>query len=137
MPLKPMRPCRKAGCRNLTRDGCCEEHRHLDTEDKRERQMRYDETKRDRRAKAFYHSEEWRRTRPAALSRDFGLWQRCLKEKRIRSADMVHHVKPVRTCWELRLEMSSQVSLCDECHGKTDHGSPGSEKGSGGGDKIS
>ena len=64
----------------------------------------------------FYNKNAWKRARTTALSRDNHLCQRCLREKRIATANTVHHVKPTATHPELALELSNLESLCRECH---------------------
>jgi len=56
--------------------------------------------------------------------RDNYLCQECMKVKRIRTADMVHHIKELRTHWHLRLVLSNLLSLCNSCH-NTIHGGRG------------
>lgn len=121
MPTKPRKPCAKIGCRNLTTERYCAEHAHLAEQQRKERHRWYDEQQRDKQAARFYHSIEWERVRQAALMRDHGLCIHCLRDKRITTADMVHHRLPVKTHWELRLTLSNLVSLCNSCHAKIDH----------------
>ncbi|MFH0071007.1 HNH endonuclease [Peribacillus sp. NPDC056705] len=82
----------------------------------------YDQQVRDQGAKKFYNSKEWKATRAERLRKDKGLCQQCLREKRIQSADMVHHKKPIREYWELRLVLEHMESLCNSCHSKIDNG---------------
>ncbi|WP_034747560.1 HNH endonuclease [Halalkalibacter wakoensis] len=121
MANKPKRKCHKTSCRNLTAEKYCDEHSHLAEEDKKNRHKFYDRYKRDQKAKAFYLSKEWELTREAALRRDHYLCQHCLRNKLIQSADMVHHIKTVKSCWHLRLVLRNLISLCNSCHGKIDH----------------
>jgi 5-methylcytosine-specific restriction protein A len=117
MPTKPKRPCNEAGCVEVTDDRYCETHKHK----AKERHKLYDKYQRDQKARAFYHSPEWGRTRQQVLMRDHGLCQHCLLEKRITMADMVHHRFPIKTHWNFRLVLSNLVSLCNACHAKVDH----------------
>jgi len=121
MPTKPLKPCNKIGCRNLTANRYCAEHAHMAEQQRRERHKQYDERQRDKQAAAFYKSVEWERARQQALIRDHGLCQDCLLEQRITPADMVHHKIPVRMNWDLRLRLDNLVSLCSSCHSKIDH----------------
>lgn len=114
MPTKPLRPCNKPGCRELTSDGYCDTHR-------RDSNRYYDQHIRDKKATEFYHSLEWQRARKAVLIRDHGLCQHCLKDNRVTTADMVHHIKPLKTHWILRVVLSNLISLCNACHNKV-HG---------------
>lgn len=114
MPSKPRKICSKPGCRELTADRYCAQH-------KGDNNRYYDKYQRNQEAKAFYHSLEWRRAREQALIRDHGLCQHCLRDKQITTADMVHHIKPIKTHWHLRLLLSNLLSLCNSCHNKIDH----------------
>lgn len=82
----------------------------------------------------FYKSLAWRRARKLALERDHYICQDCLAARRRgerlrpRTATVVHHVLPVETHPELRLELDNLVSLCAACHDKRHPekgGSPG------------
>jgi HNH endonuclease. len=121
MATKPKRPCGKIGCRNLTTERYCAEHVYLEEQQRKERHKRYDEQQRDKKAAAFYKSVEWERARQQALFKYWGLCQNCLKNKKITPADMVHHIKPVRSHWELRLRLDNLIPLCHSCHNKIDH----------------
>lgn len=76
----------------------------------------------------FYGTDAWKRCRAAALRRDHGLCQHCLKEGR-RAVDahgrsfpvlatMVHHIRHLDEHPELALNLDNLVSLCDSCHEK-------------------
>lgn len=116
MPLRALRQCKS--CTTLTRDasGYCEDHKHLKVESNRQ----YDKS-RDKKGVTFYNSGQWKKVRQAALTRDNGLCQHCLKDGDITMADMVHHIIEIRVNWLLRLVLSNLVSLCDSCHSKIDH----------------
>ncbi|NNG67333.1 HNH endonuclease [Caldanaerobacter subterraneus] len=127
MPQRPLRPCRKVGCPNLTRDetGYCEFHKreYLDylKRLKAERDRRYDERVRkirDKQYYEFYKSEEWERSKTQALIRDKVLCQWCLRKGIIRPADVVHHIVPIKEDWSKRFDLDNLVSLCHECHNK-------------------
>ena len=74
----------------------------------------------------FYGTSAWKRCREAALLRDHGLCQRCLREGR-RAADargrsvpvlatVVHHKQHLDAHPELALTLDNLESLCDRCH---------------------
>lgn len=109
MARKPLRECRVNGCHNLTRNGYCDKHLNL----KNERHRIYDTTARDKKAAAFYKSDEWKRARKLALARCFGICQDCGG-----MAEMVHHIKPLREYPELALVQSNLKPLCNKCHAK-------------------
>ena len=116
MPVRPLRPCKKAGCRNLTREGYCSDHAYFAQQQKKERNQHYDRHKRDKQADAFYKSKEWDIARAQALLRDHGLCQDCLVEKRITRAGPVDHIIPLKIAWHLRTTLSNLRSLCDRHH---------------------
>ena len=74
----------------------------------------------------FYGTSAWKRCREAALRRDHGLCQRCLREGR-RAVDargrsvpvlatVVHHKQHLDAHPELALVLDNLESLCDRCH---------------------
>lgn len=76
----------------------------------------YDKYKRDKKAKTFYNSTAWLRCRKLALIRDNYLCQKCLKENKITTADMVHHIRSLEDYPELALVLENLESLCNACH---------------------
>lgn len=76
----------------------------------------------DKQADPFYSSGPWRAVRAAALARDLGLCQDCLArymvdpDWQVKTADMVHHIKPRKTHPELELVLGNLISLCDLHH---------------------
>lgn len=94
----------------------------IEVEEKRkEYQKKYDEDiryKRDKKYHDFYKSDEWKRVKTLALVRDKGLCQWCMREGRIRPADVVHHIAEVKQEWNKRLDINNLVSLCHECHNR-------------------
>lgn len=114
--------CNKNGCKNMCDAGerYCSEHKKAPAQ----RNKEYDQSirlRRDKELSEFYHSREWQAVRLQALMRDNYLCQECLKHNKITHADMVHHKKPIRKYWSLRLDLKYLESLCDACHGKIDH----------------
>ncbi|KUO73440.1 MAG: hypothetical protein APF81_19720 [Desulfosporosinus sp. BRH_c37] len=116
MPLRALRPCKQAGCPMLTRDanGYCDQHKPLASS----QHMEYKRGRTDKREQAFYNSGAWRKARGAALRRDHGLCQHCLRAGKITAAVMVHHLTEIKVNWLLRLDLGNLVSLCDRCHNK-------------------
>lgn len=66
---------------------------------------------RDKRGNAF--DVDWRK---AIFKRDNYTCQSCAKNGGIQA----HHIKPYKLCPELRYELSNGVTLCIDCHKKTD-----------------
>lgn len=118
--------CAKAGCSNLCEidQKYCSVHSYLELQLKSQRHKDYDQSirhKRDKQVTEFYHSREWLAVRLQALIRDHYLCQECFRQKKITPADMVHHKKPVKPYWHLRLVASNLESLCNSCHNRMDH----------------
>ncbi|SDY69138.1 HNH endonuclease [Thermoactinomyces sp. DSM 45892] len=111
MPPKPLKPCNKTGCVELTRDTYCESHRS-------EKYKYYDQWIRDPQTKQFYQSVAWKRLRDQALRRDDYLCQVCLSGDRYTTAETVHHVIEVKRDWSKRLELNNLQSVCNACHNK-------------------
>ena len=76
----------------------------------------YDKYKRDKNSRAFYKSKEWQDVRELALKRDNYLCQRCLKDKKLKKADLVHHIVPLKDDATLRSKLSNLESICHKCH---------------------
>lgn len=119
--------CARSGCKAICDAGqrYCIDHTFKANS---QRNKEYDQSvryKRDKQLAEFYHSDEWEATRLEVLRRDHYLCQECLRQESITPADMVHHKKPIRAYWHLRLEMDYLESLCNSCHGKVDHSTQG------------
>jgi 5-methylcytosine-specific restriction protein A len=101
--------------------------RDISTRDRSAEDKYYDKFKRDRDSKSFYNSSSWSSVREQALIRDHYLCQHCLKEKKLVSADMVHHIVPIRDDKDKAVELENLLSLCNPCHNKV-HGGKEKEK---------
>lgn len=105
MALKPLRPCRHPGCRELTRDGYCPKHKPK---------------RATRRESAEYHGwyslPVWTDDlRPAQLLRE--PWCRECAKRGVRTwATVVDHVKPHRGDWAMFIDRGNLQSLCKRCH---------------------
>lgn len=124
MPQRPLKPCKKIGCSNLTRDisGYCEEHKKEAIEREHMRKQRqykeYDKKRKGEIQWNFYKSAEWERIRQVALARDNYLCQECLKEGRLTVSNTVHHIIEIKTDWSKRLDLDNLVTLCEYHHNK-------------------
>lgn len=87
MPGKTKRPCRAAGCRNLTTDrsGHCDEHKSTENGWAKREKLRG-----NRHARGY--GKEWERTRARILRRDRYLCQPCLRAGRATTANEVDHI---------------------------------------------
>ncbi len=106
MARKPLRPCRHAGCPELTRDGWCSRHRPSPR----------------RRMSAEYHGwyflPIWtRELRPKQLQKE-PFCRECAKLGRRTYATVVDHIKPHRGDWGLFTDENNLQSLCEHHHGQ-------------------
>ena len=77
-------------------------------------------------AHSFYVTREWKDKRAEILERDNYICQRCIghwtdakypiKKIKLSKAKYVHHIKPMRECFELALNNDNLISLCFCCH---------------------
>ena len=104
LPRKPLRPCKHPLCPNLTEGNYCEEHQS-EMEYKRERNS----------YSKLYSTSRWQRLRQYILSKE-PLCVECKKNKRIRPATVVDHIKPHKGNKELFYDESNLQSLCKPCH---------------------
>ncbi len=121
MANKPLRPCNKHGCPNLTSNSYCDEHLYIKVQKDMQRAKRYDQYKRDQRSKSFYDSTLWKKVRDSVMRRDLGLCQQCKREDKITLPDVVHHIVEVKVDWSKRLDKNNLETLCHACHNKVDH----------------
>lgn len=103
----------------------CEKHSAVYAEshkqDEADRQRRYDTSVRhvrDAELTAFYHSQTWIKLQPVILAKyhKLDLWAYYV-DHAIVSAEMVHHIHPVRTNWEDRFSVGNLIPLSHRNHG--------------------
>lgn len=81
------------------------------------RHMIYNETKRSKRAAAFYVSPQWRRLRPIIISIFDGIDIYALYvEQRIESCKEVHHIEELEDNWRRRLDPLNLIPLSHDTH---------------------
>src|SRR5699024_10861054 len=68
--------------------------------------------------KAFYDQARWRRARARRLRHDEYQCQECKRFGLTTQATTVHHIYPLESHWNLRLDSRNLISLCAKCHGK-------------------
>ena len=111
-PLSIKRPCRKSGCRELTREkhGYCPKHF---TEAKKKNWKRvHDKAKRDYpEQKVFYNSLAWRTKRKEILTKS----PYCIVCNKL--ANIVDHITPLRLGGD-QLSNSNLQPMCSFCHDK-------------------
>ncbi len=81
------------------------------------RHREYDRFSRNQKAKAFYVSSEWERTRKTVLEMDEGIdVYLYMTEGELVLADTVHHIIPLMDDWEMRCEIENLMSLNHDTH---------------------
>lgn len=107
--------CARCGCRTLIdmTETYCKAHAKTNAE----RNAEYDRKQRDRKAKAFYLSTEWKMARAAAMARDTGIdVYAYMTEGRIVPATMVHHIVELREDYSKRSALDNLISVSRETH---------------------
>lgn len=66
----------------------------------------------------FYKTTRWKHKRLRILKRDEYCCRQCKRYGKNRTATTVHHINPLETHPELRLESWNLISLCSTCHDK-------------------
>lgn len=122
MNRRPLRPCKRVGCSNLTREGYCEEHQHVVREKESQRQRYYDKEirhKRDKKYSDFYNSREWEKFREDVLILYNGIdIYAYYIEKEIVLANTVHHIEELKDNWDKRLDVENMFPMSDGSHKK-------------------
>ena len=108
MPYKPQKPCAYPGCPNLTNERYCTQHKKLTD-------AQYDARLRDREARAFYTSREWKHLRQNFLI-EHPFCEECRKNGRLNKAIVADHVIPIKQGGPA-LDESNLQALCASCHG--------------------
>lgn len=82
-----------------------------------ERNAEYDKTQRDKKAKAYYNSAEWKAARARTLARDTGIdIYLYVTEGRVVPATMVHHIVELREDYTKRSSPSNLISVSEATH---------------------
>ena len=76
----------------------------------------YDKHQRDRRSTAFYNSAEWERVRRRVLDLDKIDVYLYMTQGRVVPADTVHHIVPLKSDWNKRLDINNLMSLHHDTH---------------------
>lgn len=116
MAQKKLHECNKMGCNTLTRERFCEQHKYIETDEKKAIARRYNQTRTDDKEQSFYKGKGWKQARRLALARDEYLCQDCKMIDMLVPAVTVHHIIPIKEEWNLRLLIDNMVCLCESCH---------------------
>lgn len=82
------------------------------------RHMEYNKYRRNKKTAQFYISAEWRRVRAIALAKYDGLdLYAFYVQKKIATADMVHHIIEIEEDWSKRLDALNLFPLSNANHG--------------------
>ncbi len=82
----------------------------------KERHREYDRYSRDKKSKTFYDSQEWVRTRKEVLEEQGMDVYIYMTSGEIILADTVHHIKPLRDDWSMRIDKGNLMSLHHDTH---------------------
>lgn len=112
MAQKPLRPCRRPGCPELTRDGWCPKHKPEPIPHRRSA----------RRVSVAWHSwynlPVWRDDlRPSQLLRE-PLCRECARRGLRTEATDVDHIRDHKGDWALFADRDNLQSLCHACHSR-------------------
>lgn len=105
MPSKPMKPCNKIGCPNLTTERYCEQHK--------QEERRYDRGRGSASQRGY--DAKWRKARLRFL-RQNPLCVHCLDEDEITPATVVDHIQAHKGDRELFWDEDNWQALCKMHH---------------------
>lgn len=114
-----MKYCNKTGCNKLVSQGVryCVVHTIDKTAENKERHKEYDAHCRNRTAKTFYNSSEWRMARARALARDTGIdIYLYIMEGVVVAADTVHHIIELSEDYSKRCDPDNLISISEATH---------------------
>jgi 5-methylcytosine-specific restriction protein A len=109
MPVRAASACARPGCRGLVRSGICSVCGPL----RKASQAQHDALRGTPSERGY--DWQWVQTRRLKLLAH-PLCERCESEGRVSMAQDVHHIKPIRTAPDLRLDLSNLLSVCRSCH---------------------
>lgn len=114
-----MKYCNRPGCNRLVPQGVkyCTAHTIGKTAENRQRYKEYDAHRRNKKAKAFYNSAEWKAARARVMARDAGIdIYLYIMEGRIVPADTVHHIVELLEDYTKRCDMDNLISISESMH---------------------
>lgn len=117
MALKKL--CCKQGCNNVIDVGerYCSDHKFITEQRDTKRHKLYDAQKRNKEARAFYHSTAWEQVREYVLARHKGLdLYAFFVHKTIVPATTVHHIVELEEDWNLRMDTANLFPVSDGNH---------------------
>lgn len=108
MPKKPLKPCAHPFCPELVEGRFCKTHQ-------KESNKNYEKYQRDPETAKRY-GRKWRKIRNQFI-KEHPLCQQCLKENRLKTAEEVHHILPLKRGGTH--DENNLMSLCKSCHSRT------------------
>jgi len=108
MPTKPLRPCKRIGCRELTRNGYCDEHKTEGAASTRRRGA-------SGAYRHLYQSGSYRRGRVMFLA-EHPFCATCARAERTTIATELDHIIPHKGDADLFFDTSNWQGLCKRCH---------------------
>ena len=109
MPYKAPHPCAYPGCRELTHERYCEHH-------KKQTAREYEKYGRNKAAKAFYNTSQWKAVRTMKMNRN-PFCEICQSHGRSEKAFFIDHIKEIAD-GGASLDMENLQSLCHSCHSR-------------------
>lgn len=106
MPTRPKKTCNQPGCRNLTYQTYCDEH-------KNKLRKEFDNKRGNSAQRGYDH--RWRKYRKMYLAHH-PLCVDCKKNNRISLATVVDHIVPHKGDYELMWDVNNHQALCKPCH---------------------
>ena len=107
MPRKPMKPCTKAWCPNLTSGMFCKQHQM-------EENARYEKYDRDPAVRRRY-GRVWKRIRDS-YALEHPLCEQCLTNGKYVKTEEIHHKLPLSKGGTH--DRDNLIALCKECHAR-------------------
>lgn len=89
----------------------------IEKQRKKARDKAYDKNVRDKKTDDFYHSKEWEIARDKAVEHYAGMdiYSYYVLNK-IEYGHTVHHITPIKDCWEKRLDKKNLIYLTESNH---------------------
>lgn len=114
MPIKPLRPCKHIGCRELTRDGYCMQHLLAKQEKEVDKRKEYDKQRRPS-YHQWYSGRQWRVLRMHCLKCN-PLCAICKQHDKLTPATVVDHIISHKGNVSMFFDTNNLQSLCKQCH---------------------
>ena len=114
-----MKYCNRTGCNRLVPQGVryCKMHTVGKMEENRQRHKEYDAHCRNKVAKAFYNSTEWKIARARALARDTNIdIYLYITKGKVVPADTVHHIIELSEDYTKRCDVDNLISISEATH---------------------